>query len=187
MRNGRSWHRVRVSDDMVTDERRETGTRDRSAFTWSVGAVVLLVIIGVLVFALLDGDGEDRTVPGSAGPSETPQQSVTRLTVSEPVGRCMVPNVRTLARQELAFDGVVESVTEGEATLTAREFYAGEPTDLVTVRGTDRELPVLLGRIDLQEGDRYLIAATDGEVVLCGFSDSWSRELADLYERAFAG
>lgn len=181
-----TWHRVHVPDDQVTDETRETGTRNRSAFTWAVGAIVLLVIVGVLVYALVGRDGDQEPTPDTARPSETPQQSVTRLTVTEAAGRCMVPDAQTLAGAGLAVDGVVESVTEGEATLVPRKFYTGEATDLVSVRGTDRELPVLLGSIDLQEGGRYLVAANDGQVMLCGFSDRWSADLAQLYEEAFA-
>ena len=87
----------------------------------------------------------------------------------------------------MAFDGVVRSVTGGEATIDPTRFYVGEETEVVVVQAPDRDLQALLAAVDFREGERYLVAATDGRVTLCGFSGPYTAELADLYARAFGG
>jgi hypothetical protein len=176
---------VSADDDLLTDETRATGTRDRSPLTWTIGAVVVAVIAGAVVFGLLTrGDDEPGTPPG--GNADVGSASVTELVASPASERCMVPNVEVLRRQTLAFDGVVRSVTGGEATLTPSQFYAGEVTDRVVVAAPDHDLQALLAAVEFREGQRYLVAATEGEVVLCGFSGPYSEQLAALYAEAFA-
>ena len=99
----------------------------------------------------------------------------------------MTPNVEVLRLQNVAFDGVVRSVTGGEATLEPTHFYAGEETALVVVQAPDGDLQALLAAVDFREGERYLVSASDGRVTLCGFSGPYTEELAALYARAFGG
>ena len=171
-------------DDTLTDESRQTGTRDRSPLTWIVAAAVGLVITGAAVFGLLNrGTDEPGTPSGRSPEPEAP--SVTRLNAPPAPGRCMLPNVRVLRQQTLAVDGVVRSITEGMATLEPSRFYAGEESDLVVVSAPDRDLQALLAAVDFEEGERYLVSATDQQVTLCGFSGRHTPELADLYAEAY--
>jgi hypothetical protein len=177
-------------DDTLTDESRSTGTRDRSPLTWLVAVAVVLLIAGAALFGLF-GQGADETgtpsgmAPDAATPSESAAPRRTTLTAGPDTGRCMVPNVELLRQQTLAFDGVVRSIVAGEATLEPNRFFAGEQTDVVVVKAPDRDLQALLAAVDFREGERYLIAATDGRVTLCGFSGPYDPKLAALYERAY--
>ena len=68
----------------------------------------------------------------------------------------------------------------------APHWYAGSPTDLVTVKGPSEELQQLLVAVDFQDGRRYLVAASDnGQVMVCGFSAEYSAQLERLYGQAF--
>jgi hypothetical protein len=173
-------------DDTLTDESRRTGTRDRSPLTWLVAIVVVLLIAGAAVFALLNR-GSDGPEAGSGGTSGAESTSTTELVAEPSTERCMTPNVEVLRLQTVAFDGVVRSVTGGEATLEPSHFYVGEETAKVVVQAPDGDLQALLAAVDFHEGERYLVAASDGRVTLCGFSGAYTEELARLYEDAFGG
>ena len=189
----RLWHRADVppdvpetADDTLTDESRRTGTRNRSALTWTIGLVVVVLIAAAVVFALLNR-GDDEPGGASGDTADLGTASVTELVAAPSTERCMVPNADVLRRQDVAFDGVVRSVTGGEATLTPTHFYAGEETERVVVNAPDRDLQALLAAVEFREGERYLVAATDGQVTLCGFSDRYTGRLASLYAEAFGG
>lgn len=183
----RMWHRGSVpDDDTLTDESRRTGTRDRSALTWLVAVAVALLIAGAALFGLLDRGGDEPGKPSEPAP-DTDAPTVTRLTAAPQPGRCMLPNVELLRIQTLAFEGVVRSITEGEATLEPSRIFKGEQADLVVVKAPDRDLQALLSAVDFREGERYLVSATEGRVTLCGFSGRRTPELADLYAEAYGG
>jgi hypothetical protein len=151
-----------------------------------VAIVVVLLIAGAAVFALLNR-GSDGPEAGSGGTSGAESTSTTELVAEPSTERCMTPNVEVLRLQTVAFDGVVRSVTGGEATLEPSHFYAGEETAKVVVQAPDGDLQALLAAVDFHEGERYLVAASDGRVTLCGFSGAYTEELARLYEDAFGG
>ena len=181
------WHRGDVpDDDTLTDESRRTGTRDRSPLTWTVAIVVVLLIAGATLFALLNR-GSDEPEAGSGGTSGAEPASTTELVAEPSTERCMTPNVEVLRLQTVAFDGVVRSVTGGAATLEPSYFYAGEETAQVVVQAPDGDLQALLAAVDFHEGERYLVAASDGRVTLCGFSGAYTEQLARLYQEAFGG
>jgi len=181
------WHRGSVpDDDTLTDESRRTGTHDRNPLTWLVAVAVALLIASAALFGLLDRGGDEPGTPSETA-SDTDAPTVTSLTAESPPGRCMLPNVDVLRSQTLAFDGVVRSITEGQATLEPSRFFTGEEADLVVVKAPDRDLQVLLAAVDFREGRRYLVSATGDRVTLCGFSGPYSAELASLYAEAYAG
>ncbi len=179
------WHRGPVpDDDTLTEESRRTGTHGRSPLTWLVAGVVVLVIAGAALFALLDRESDK-----GASPSDTPLGAdaphTVELVAEPPTDRCMLPDVGVLRQQELAFDGVVRSVAGGQATLDPTRFYAGDEADVVVVKAPSGDLQALLAAVDLREGERYLVSATDGRVTLCGFSGPYTDQLAQLYTEAF--
>jgi hypothetical protein len=173
------------ADDILTDESRRTGTHDRTPLTWLVAVAVVLLIAGAALFGLFNRGTDEPTTPSDTPSGSAAAPSRTMLTAEQAPGRCMLPNVDVLRQQSLAFDGVVRSVVDGEATLEPSRFYAGEATDIVVVQAPDRDLQALLAAVDFREGERYLVAATDGRVTLCGFSGPYGPELAALYERAY--
>jgi hypothetical protein len=168
----------------LTTETRETGTRDRGPLTWLVAAAAAVVIAGAGLFAVLhQGGGSTDAPPVAGGPART----VTELGAPDAAayGRCMVPTADALAQREVAVDATVSQVVGDKITLTPTHWYAGTPTDLVRVDATRGDLQQLLGAVDFQQGGRYLVSATDGQVSVCGFSGAYSDDLAALYEKAF--
>ena len=97
----------------------------------------------------------------------------------------MVPNARALSDAEVAFDGEATEIAEGRVTLVPTRFYAGDPVDEVGVAQGTTSMRDLVGAVRFERGGRYLVAATGGSVMVCGFSGTYDAELADLYQEAF--
>lgn len=175
-------------------ETREDGARNRSALTWSVAAVTLLVIVSAVIWALTrdsEDDGTDAPGSDSRGVADNGPPTVTTLVLAEPAlsGRCINPvaNPQALRGAQVAFEGTVTGIDGTEVTLEPSEFYQGEETDLVEVQQSSEELSELLGAVRFEDGGTYLVAATDGRVMLCGFSAEYSEGLAGAYAEAFGG
>ena len=180
-----------VMSTELTTENRATGTRNRGPLTWLVAAAAVLIIAGVGLFALLGHDDRPATPPAATGSTgATGGSTVTELTApgsAAYAARCMVPDAAAIARQSVAFSGTVTTVAADAVTLTVDHWYAGGPTDLVRVQAPAAQLQDLAGAVDLQQGRRYLVSATDGRVTVCGFSAPYSPRLAELYASAFPG
>jgi len=171
-------------DTPLTNERRETGTHDRSPLTWLVAAAAILVIAGVGVFATMWQDGPDN--PPTAAPSSSQGTSVLELSARPPVSaKCMVPTAEILANQQTAFDGTVSSITDGVVTLDVTHWYRGGQADQVTVTPPPAEMQTLVLAVDFQVGGRYLVSANDGFVTVCGFTGAYTDDLAAMYAEAF--
>ncbi len=171
-----------------TSKFRTDGARQRSPLTWLVAAAAAVIIAGVGLFAVMNQD------PGTpaAGPEQSPSTSGASVTeLSAPgagatSGRCLPPSAEVLAGAAVAFDGTVEEIEGDLVTLRTTRWYAGTPTDLVTVRGPSEDLQALLAAVDFQDEGRYLVAASDsGDVMVCGFSAAYSQRLERLYGQAF--
>lgn len=176
----------RLLEDVMsdTDTHTHTDTRTRTPLTWLVAAaaVALIAVAGGLMFL-----GDDRIEPMPTVNGVDP--TVTELTLSgSGTGRCMVPNADLLADAAYAVDAEVTEVAGGRATLEPTVWYAGEQTDQVEVAAGSADLEALIGAPRFEEGQRYLVAATDnGVVMVCGFSGPYDDELAALYAEAFGG
>jgi hypothetical protein len=174
-----------VMSTELTTENRETGTRNRGPLTWLVAAAAVLIIAGVGLFAVL-GHDSDPDAPPTAADAKT----VTELSAPSPAAysaRCMVPDAELLSQQSVAFDGTVTTLDAGVVTLTVSHWYAGGPTDLVRVQAPPEEMQDLVGAVEFENGGRYLVSATDGQITVCGFSAPYSEDLAAVYAQAFAG
>lgn len=135
-----------------------------------------------------NGDGGADRPYGSPSSSTTSEDaSVTELRVPGGTGRCMAPNVRVLRAQEVAFEGTVTQVADGEATLEVSRWFVGEETDLAVVRTPAEGLVSLGYGTELVEGEDYLVSATDGDVTLCGFTGPVTPRLETLYLKAYGG
>lgn len=174
-----------MSHDTLHDtgtESRGNGAHGRSPLTWLVAAaaVGLIAAAGLLTFVDF---GDDPVTPPTAGGEPT----VTELTMpGAPVGRCMVPNAKVLSGASYAVDAEAVSIADGVVTLDATEWYAGAPTDQVEVDQGSADMQALILATEFEEGQRYLVAGTDGgQVMVCGFSGPYTDELAALYSQAF--
>jgi hypothetical protein len=200
------------STDHLTGESRTDGTRHRSRLTWGLTAAVAVIIGGGVLFSTTQGndDGSMPTAGGApssasqsgrsdqAGQSDPstpatedaqPARTVTDLTAGggATTQKCMVPEASpdVVANQTTVFDGTVESISGSTVTLVPTKFYNGEPTDVVVVQAPGPDMEALLSAVTFKEGGRYLVAATDGRVTLCGFSAEYSDSLAAVYGQAF--
>jgi hypothetical protein len=174
-----------VMSTELTTENRESGTRGRGPLTWLVAAAAVLIIAGIGVFAVV-GHDDDPAEPPTAAADKT----VTELAAPSAAAysaKCMVPNADILSQQAVAFDGTVTTLADGEVTLTVGHWYAGDPTDLVRVQAPAAELQDLVGAVSFEDGGRYLVSASDGQVTVCGFSAPYSADLAAIYQQAFPG
>ena len=174
-----------VMSTELTTENRATGTRGRGPLTWLVAAAAVLLIAGVGVFGLLNHDADPPAPPTAAD-----YKTVTELSAPSPVAygaRCMVPNAQLLRQQSVAFEGIVTQLADDVVTLEPTRWYTGDETDLVRVQAPPAAIQDLVGAVRFEEGGRYLVSASDGQVTVCGFSAPYSERLAALYREAFAG
>ncbi|WP_166137006.1 flagellar basal body-associated FliL family protein [Nocardioides ochotonae] len=178
---------ITMSDDPTT-ETRQDGTRNRSTLTWLVAAAALVVIGGAGALMLTNDEGEPA-VPAAQESIEPTDETapVTTLTAAAPPAdaRCGVPTAALLAQQQVAFQGTVQEVAEDVVVLVPSLFYAGEASELVEVQVPPQELTGLLQAVPFEEGENYLVSATDGRVSLCGLSGPATPELLELYVEAF--
>jgi hypothetical protein len=201
---------ARLLEDTMTDplhdESRIDGTRDRGPLTWLVAAAAVVLIAGGVLFGVTRG-GDEADPPTAAPPASSdagtdpstepspddPEPSTagttTELTFAGAAvtGRCLPPDAspQVVAAQTTVFDGTVESISGRIVTLTPSRWYAGDETDRVVVRAPGAELEALLTAVSFEEGGRYLVAATDGQVTVCGFTGPYTDQLASVYEQAF--
>ncbi|MCW2814477.1 MAG: hypothetical protein JWN84_1932 [Nocardioides sp.] len=181
--------------DQLTDESRSDGPHDRSRLTWLVAAAAAVLIAGGMAFALTQGEDDPVPTAGDTPSSRAAADgvpTVTELTAAgggATAGKCMTPDAapEVVAAQTTVFDGTVEAISGSMVTLEPTRFYAGEETDVVVVKAPGRDMQALLSAVVFEEGQRYLVAATDGQVTLCGFSAVYSDDLAAVYDQAFPG
>jgi hypothetical protein len=154
----------------------------------TAGLTVTVLSAAVLLAGCGRGiDGPDPRTEST--PIASSGASVTSLEANPSDARCAVPSVEALRTQDTAFEGTVTRVgDDGTATLDVDRWYAGEDrTKQVKVTTASREIVDLLLAVDFQEGDTYLVSASDGQVSLCGLSAAKDPLLAGLYEKAYAG
>lgn len=102
-----------------------------------------------------------------------------------PAGRCIPFSSEALQPMQSAFEGTVTSVSGDEVTLGVTRWYRGGDADVVELTNPSRLAIVLDGVITFEEGERYLLTATDGTLNVCGFSAPWSAEREREFLTAF--
>ena len=152
--------------------------------TWllTAAAAVLVAALGVGGWSALSGDDNRDQVAR--------EKTVTTLTVPKPdlAAMCMQLTPETVGQMQVAFDGTVSSIEGEEVTLDVTKWYVGGDTDQVKlVQNSPDAMIALEGDIVLEQGQRYLVTAHDGQINGCGFTALWSQELQDIFDQAFAG
>ena len=144
-------------------------------------AAAMVVIAGIGVM-------NQRTTTTEQPPAAAPEVTSTSIGAPAQVpARCVPPSPEVLAGVQLAVDATVTDVSGTEVTLTVNEWFAGTPTDEVVLTAPAPSLAELVGAPDLQVGQRYLLAANDGQLVVCGFSGPFDSDRSTLYTAAFGG
>lgn len=151
---------------------------------WMLGAAAAAAVaaLGIGGYAVVAGDDggsdEDQTVLALKAPGASGDPTMSS---------CIPFSVETLAPMETAFDGTVTEVSGDAATLHVNHWYKGGDADVVEVTSVSDELTSLEGGIAFEDGERYLVTATDGTVNICGFSAEYSDEMAAAFAEAFGG
>lgn len=172
----------RLLEDTMSDDT-TAGSRRGRPLTWLVAAAAVVLVAGAGVFVLTERGGTPTTPPTAAEREPT----VLELTAPADAGaqRCRVPDAQALGGAQVAFDGEVSGVADGRVTLVPTRFYTGGPADEVTVAQGAASMQDLVGAVGFEEGQRYLVAATGSQVMVCGFSGPYDAQLAELYAAAF--
>ncbi|RSM74145.1 hypothetical protein DMB66_01605 [Actinoplanes sp. ATCC 53533] len=158
-------------------ERRPARAFRRLAFA---AAGLVVGVAAVAVGAALRSSDEP-------GPAVRPAiLTVARIVVAGGgAAKCVPPSAATLSAAPLAFAGTVERVAGGTAVLTVTHQYAGTRADVVEVAQSDGNSEALIGATAFEPGRAYLVAATDGRAMVCGYSGLATPELQALYDAAF--
>jgi hypothetical protein len=173
----------------VADEgSRASGTHGRNRLTWLVAAASVAAIAAGGAFAV-NGLSDSNNPPPQAtdhkpsvtGPDVAGQTTV--LGVSDQQGKCAVARPDILAQYDQAFQGTVTSIEGDTVTLATTEVLNGEVGDTVQVTAP-QGLDAMLGTVDFQVGQDYLVAAYDGQMSQC-YSGSASGDLRSPFDKAF--
>jgi hypothetical protein len=154
--------------------------------TWlAAAAAVAAIAIGTTVAVGMSDGGQKVN-----GPAIVAAPKVLPLTA--PAGgpasaMCMRFDVAQLSQAAVAFAGTVTAITPQQVTLKVDHWYKGGDADEVTVAApaSDQPNPVLEGGVDYQQGQKFLISATDGTVSSCGYSGPASPDFEKSFEQAF--
>jgi hypothetical protein len=166
----------------VTMNEHEPTAPGARRWSWLLAAAAAVLVAGVGGYALLDSDRSQR-------PQVARTQPTTVTTLGAPAtaqAKCLVPNAETLSGADVAFAATVDSIEGDEVSLDVDTWYAGDRTDRVVVTAPSENMQALLGAVAFRPEGRYLVAANDGQVMVCGFSAVYSTALAAIYGEAFA-
>ena len=158
----------------------------RRPWILAAAAVALVAALGG-GWVVTRGDGD----PPLAGPSPSvtdrgTEGDVLALSVPDAAeGRCIPFSSEALQPMQSALEGTVTSVSGDSVTLDVTRWYRGGDADVVELTNPSRLAIVLDGVITFEEGERYLLTATDGTLNVCGFSAPWSAEREREFVTAF--
>ncbi|MGW6933737.1 hypothetical protein ACWGE0_27030 [Lentzea sp. NPDC054927] len=131
--------------------------------------------------------GTSPVIPPPVSPSSSEGRKTTVAVLTEtpadPEVRCRKPEAAVLAESaQMAFEATVLRIEGNVVTLQVHRAWIGE-ADLVEVRNTTAA-PVLAG-FEPEVGRKYLVAASDAQVMGCGYSGLDEPELRAVYDEAF--
>ncbi|WP_229072778.1 hypothetical protein [Actinoplanes sp. DH11] len=103
--------------------------------------------------------------------------------------KCVEPSAERLAAAaDLAFEGTVTRVENAVVTIDVSRVFHGAEADVVQVAQAGETSEQLTGSGRFEQGGRYLVASSEGTVMICGYSgEAGTPGLRDLYGRAFPG
>jgi hypothetical protein len=154
---------------------RPAGRRPRWAL--ALGGVAAASLAAVGAFAVLRDDSSPA--PAATAPL------VLQLG-DDSMAMCMQFSVDILADFPVAFEGTVESVTDGQVTLRVDRWYRGGDATTVTLMSSSTSV-ALVGGADFRAGGQYLVTASDGAVSVCGYTGEATPELRAYFDQAFGG
>jgi len=158
-----------------TVERPQTPPRRRVWYAVATAALAgIIAVVAVTVF----NNGESGPDVVAGPPLE--------LSLGEGPGMasCLAVNADILRDMPIAFEATAVSVDGEQVGLDVIRWYAGGDAAQVALTAPGG-MQALIGGIDFEVGGHYLVAALDGVVNYCGYTDVYSPELAAVYAEAF--
>jgi hypothetical protein len=173
---------------------RATGTHGRNRLTWLVAAAAAAMIAGVGGVAI-SGLGNDKAPPSAGHQTTSPGDTgsdanaplagqTTALGVGATQDKCAAPTPEILAQYPQAFQGTVTSIEDDTVTIETTEVLNGEVGETVEVTAPQSEFDAMIGAVNFEVGESYLVAAYDGQLSMC-YTGSANGSLRSPFEKAF--
>jgi len=176
-------------DDLVeatmTNETSTHEPRGRRTWVMAAAAAAVVATLGGAFALTQDDDGnDDRDNTADAKPHK---ELALALAPTDAMQMCIEFSPAALEPLEIAFSGEAYEVDGETVRLAPDHWYRGGDgaNDVVLTAGSPELL--LEGGITFEEGERYLVAADDGQVATCGLSGPYTDEMAAAYDEAFGG
>lgn len=152
---------------------------------WALPAAAALVLVtaGTAWAMTRPADVDPRAVPI---PAPSAARTV-ELTAGGIQAKCREPEASRLSEiSDFAFEGTVTGITGGVVTLGISQVFRGEWAGAVRVRQAGETSEQMLGSGKFEKGRKYLVSASEGTVMICGYSgEADATGLRALYEAAF--
>lgn len=154
--------------------------RSHPSFRTRRAPAMLAVLAACGLVASCSGSTSDEpTADRAAAPLEL------SLGESDAMASCLPVEAATLAGMSPAFLGTVTDIEGETITLDIDNWYAGaDPAEAVELHA-EHGLEALIGGIDFQVGEQYLITAAEGNVNYCGYSGPADPALTAVFDEAF--
>jgi hypothetical protein len=173
---------------------RATGTHGRNRLTWLVAAAAAAMIAGAGGVAI-SGLGNDKAPPSAGHQTTSPGSTeldanaplagqTTALGVGAKQDKCAVATPAILAQYPQAFQGTVTSIEGDTVTLDTTEVLNGEVGETVQVSAPQGAFDAMIGQVNFEVGESYLVAAYDGQLSMC-YSGPATGSLRSPFEKAF--
>jgi hypothetical protein len=178
----------------VDEGSRATGTHGRNRLTWLVAAAAAVMIAGAGGVAI-SGLGNDKATPSAGHQTTSPGGTeldasaplagqTTALGVADQQGKCRAPDAGVLSQYDQAFQGTVTSVEGDTVTIDTTEVLNGEVGETVQVTAPQSVFNAMIGMVNFEVGESYLVAAYDGQLSMC-YTGSATGNLRAPFEKAF--
>lgn len=105
---------------------------------------------------------------------------------NDAMASCLPLQADILADMSPAFAATTKSVEGETITLEVDRWYAGGDADTVVLHA-ESGMESLIAGFDFEEGQQYLITASEGNVNFCGYSGLATPELTAVFAEAFPG
>ncbi len=105
---------------------------------------------------------------------------------NDAMASCLPLQADILATMSPAFAATTTAVDGETITLDVDRWYAGGDADTVVLH-SQSGMESLIAGFDFEEGQQYLITASEGTVNFCGYSGLATPELTAVFAEAFPG
>ena len=156
---------------------------------YAVPAAAALVLLAAAAAGwLLPRPPQDPSGSGTVVAAPSTPAAVVRLTATGARAKCVEPTSGVLAATaDFAFAGTVTGVAGDVVTLRVTRVHRGAAAGTVEVAQQGETSESLMGSGRFEIGEDYLVASSEGTVLICGYSgEAGTPGLTGLYDRAFS-